>query len=254
MSQFQGKAPSAFIRRSTFVAAFLLAATAAAPAQFAAQTFTVINGTAQTRTQEPVTFGFPVPKTPAVTSLTGFRIVNAAGQAVPAQFRALTRWGGDRDVATLPLRWVQASFKADAPANGASTYTVSWSSAGPAGTLSVVQTSSTVTVTTGTNTSFVLSKTGFTLFNAATVNGTAILTGAGSLTMQAPGGASIPATSVTTVVEQSGSVSAVVRQNGSLGELRYTCRWTFFAGRSDVVVDFRLENPKCFGVAASNVP
>jgi hypothetical protein len=233
--------------------AVIVSVAATAAAQFTPVPCTVSNGSSQARVQEPVTFGFPVPETPAIATLGQFRVLDANLQPVPAQFRALTRWNGVRDATTLPLRWVQASFNADVPAYSAATYVIGYGGPAPAGSLVVTSNATMYSVTPVAGTVIKVAKNVFSLFNSATIGGQPILSGAGSLDMVDANGAPVVATGVQTALEQSGPVYAVIRQNGVLGDLAYTCRWHFAAGRRDVAVEFRLENPQAYGLFATTV-
>jgi hypothetical protein len=99
------------------------AQTAAPPPTFAPMSLRVLNGAAQLRTAEPVVCGFPVAETANITSVSLFRIKDPNGTPIPSQFRALTRWSGDRTDGSKKLRWVQAAFLATvAPASGFADY------------------------------------------------------------------------------------------------------------------------------------
>jgi hypothetical protein len=236
----------------------LVALLVAAQAQFAPQTLRVLNGTAQARVAEGTVCGFPVAESDNITSVSLFRIKDPAGVAIPAQFRPLTRWSGDRGDATKKLRWVQAAFRATVPANGSADYVVEHGTAGPAGTLTIVTGSSSIEVRNGTGGIFVIKSTSFyTPFKVVEINGQTLFNssnGNGAVEMTSALGTTISAVPTSTVVEQSGSVMCVLRQKGTLGALKYTCRWTFFAGSLDVAMDFRLENPQAYGLFSTSVP
>lgn len=238
---------------TSLVVFFLVLLPAVATAQPLPVPVTIRNATAQSRSGEPVTFGFPVRQDVNLTDPAAFRVLNAAGQAVPAQFRALTRWNAPRDDSAARLRWVQATFAATVPANGAAGYTITNGGTGPAGQLSIQQQASSFVVTTAPGTDFTISRTAFTLFSSARVNGLEVLAAPGYLDLAlVPTGAGVVAEQ--TVVEEQGPVRAVIKQAGRVGDLRYTCRWSFHGGRNDVDVQFRLENPLAYGLFSGTVP
>jgi len=170
-------------------------------------------------------------------------------------FKILSRWNGDRSDPTKPIKFTLVTFNADVPANARRSIAWRWSTAG--GSLSASQDSTSITVTTGPATSFRIKKTAFTLFDSVTVNGANVATLPGRIDMMMASGSTItPVPSATTLEEYNGpnTVRAVVMQQGALGQLRYTCRWTFHSGRSDVTVDFRLENPNPYGIFDPLIP
>jgi hypothetical protein len=71
------------------------------------------------RDQEPVTSGVPLPRTLGLRSAERLKLVDAAGQTVPAQFGVLSRWGGGPQD---PIRWLLVDFQADVPANRQAAY------------------------------------------------------------------------------------------------------------------------------------
>jgi hypothetical protein len=247
---------------SPFVRAFLIVAVAAsslaAQTVFAPMKLRVLNGTSQARTQEPVVCGFPVAESENVFNPFLFRVKDPNGVPIPAQFRALTRWNGVRTDATKKLRWVQAAFLATVPASSFADYEVDYGTFGPGGSLLVIPGSSSTEIRNGTGGIFVVKNTSFfTPFKVVEIDGTTVLNsslGNGAVEMTSSTGATISAVPTSTVLEQFGSVMAVIRQKGDLGPLKYTCRWTFFAGRLDPQLEFRLENPAAYGLFATTIP
>ena len=65
--------------------------------------------------------------------------------------------------------------------------------------------------------------------------------------MTRPDGTLVEPVLTSTVLEEEGSVRAVVRQKGTIGELEFTCRYHFHSGSAKVEVEFRLENPRAYG-------
>ena len=103
------------------------------------------------RAQEPVTSGVPIPRSLNLTDLTRLRLLDAKGNAVPAQFTPLARWGGSPEEASRPVRWLLLDFQADVPAMGASVYHLV-DRGGPIPSfprLAVTETDSDITINTG---------------------------------------------------------------------------------------------------------
>jgi hypothetical protein len=216
----------------------------------------VINGANQARTNEPVSFGFPIAKVNNVFTCAYFQVLDASDHAVPAQYKVLSRWGGDRSDATKPFRWVLVSFPATVPALGTATYRLGLGAPSVHGDLYAADHMNDIEVHTGPTTFFRIYKWQFRLFDTAVVNGTAVA-GPGHLDMVLANGSSVtPVITDTALEEYAGwqSERCVVRQRGQLGQLRFTCRWYFYSGRSDVEVDFRLENPNPYGLFSTTIP
>jgi|GEM_PF-1563797 len=76
------------------------------------------------RNDDPVTSGVPLPQAAGITDPAALRILDPDGQAIPAQFTVLARWGGAPDDATKPIRWVLADFRASVAASAEVTYTL----------------------------------------------------------------------------------------------------------------------------------
>lgn len=234
------------------------AQTAAPPPTFAPMSLRVLNGAAQLRTAEPVVCGFPVAETANITSVSLFRIKDPNGTPIPSQFRALTRWSGDRTDGSKKLRWVQAAFLATVAPSSFADYTVEYGTAPPAGSLVVIPGSSSIEVRNGLGGTFVVKATSyFAPFKVVEINGQTLLNsglGNGAIEMTSSAGTTVTAVPTSTVVEQTGTVMCVVKQTGTLGSLKYTCRWRFFAGRFDPETEFRLENASAYGLFSSTIP
>jgi hypothetical protein len=247
-----------FVAARRCLVAALLCGIVAAQASFAPQTLRVLNGTSQTRTAEPVVCGFPVAESENIYNPANFRVLSPTGTPIPAQFRALTRWSGLRTDGTKKLRWVQAAFLADVLPNGFADYVVDYGTPGPSGGLIVLPSAASIEVRNGVGGIFVLKANSFyTPFKVVEINGTTLLNSAlgnGAVEMTSSVGAAITALPTSTVVEQTGSVMCVIKQTGTLGPLKYTCRWRFFAGRFDPEMEFRLENAAAYGLLAAGIP
>jgi hypothetical protein len=227
-----------------------------ASAQFVPIPLHVVNPTAQARTLEPVSFGVPVPQVPPVFDAGTLVVRDASLQLVPAQMKVLSRWGADRSVPTAPLKWVLVTLRPTIAANATADFTLEIG-APPSGSAVVTTSSSAtaITVTTATGTSFVVPINTFAPFSQATVGGQNLLSASGSLDLRDPTGAQVvPSVTSPTVVEDGGAVRVVLRQRGTIGGLKYTCRWYFHAGRADVALDFRLENSNAYGLFSTAIP
>ncbi len=211
----------------------------------------IINPGSATWDDEPVSFGVPFPGKDTLIYDAGaasLTVMNATGQVVPHQFRVLSRWHGDRNDVSKPIKWALVSFLADCPAGGNTQY---YLSVGPSlgGQISVQETPSVIEVTTRPGTTFTIGKSMFSVLDRATVDGSTVVNSPGSLLFTDPSTAPIQHVVSETVFEEWGSVRLVVRQRGTFSnDLKFTCRWYFYTGQSSVTMDFRLENPGAYGV------
>lgn len=216
----------------------------------------VVNGSSVDRVGEPVSVGIPVQRLPAFYSTFGARIQSPGGVLIPSQFKVLTRWGGVRTDATKPIRWMLATFRADVPANSTVEYMLALSGTGPVGTLNAVDAGSYLTVNTAPETSFRIDKNAFSVFDQVIVNGVPMTSGPGWLDFVfADGTSPVPVVTSTVLEDYAGenTLRCVIRQKGTIGPLAFTCRWTFHAGRKDVAMDFRLENPAAYGLFSNTI-
>ncbi|MEO1267434.1 MAG: hypothetical protein AAFX99_05005 [Myxococcota bacterium] len=74
---------------------------------------TVVNDRDVIRQGELARSGVALPAALELRNLDGLVVVDSDGQAVPAQFRALARWGGDPEDSSLPLMWVEVAAQLD---------------------------------------------------------------------------------------------------------------------------------------------
>ena len=165
-------------RHSVLVLLLLAALPSLARAQ-AVQTIlplTVMNGSDEPRVNEPVSFGVPVGQENQVYGLDFLQIVDSNLQPIPRQFKVLTRWGGARDDTSKPIRWALVTFNANVPANGTATYYAALGGPPAPGGLYAADLAPYIEVHTTPTTYFRISKSAFTLFDAAVVNGTPVVT------------------------------------------------------------------------------
>lgn len=210
----------------------------------------------------PVTLGIPLPEGAHQDTKT-FRIVDATGKAVPAQFSALNRWW----LKDGSIRTLQASFLADGAASTDTKFTLSDAGASEvASPLVVVDASDKVTVTTGPLRFTVRKDSGGMLDQAwfdrdgdgSYADGEAMLAAGlrGELTVAAaallPGltaGAKVSTADrkdAKVTVEENGPVRTVIRIEASTSPpgapFGYKLRIYAWRGRADIRIDYTLKN------------
>jgi hypothetical protein len=208
-------------------------------------------------TDTPMTAVVPLPYGQYQNTST-FRLVDASGAPVPAQFEVVNRWWA-RDGS---LRHVAVHFDATVGANGATVYTFQTNGAGPtpAKPVAVSEAADSITVDTGPL-RFTVRKSGFNLLDEVWLDGN----GDGSFTaaerVVAPGSPGAVFTGRLDVqrdsdrtglridVEESGPVRAVLRVSAPTifnSTTDHTHGWAVrihaYAGKSYVKVDYQLQN------------
>ncbi len=190
---------------------------------------------------------------------TGFRLVGADGQAVPAQFDVLNRWWA-RDES---IRHITVQFQATTPPDGETVYTVQTSggSPPPEDAVSVDESDGVVTVDTGVL-KFTIDSNEFTLFDEVWLdsNGDGSYSGSERIVSDSDGPVftgrldgdiqkAADRDDLRVVVEESGPMRAVVRVSGLTiynaaddHEHGFAVRFYAYAGRSTVKVDYQLQN------------
>lgn len=219
----------------------------------------VVNGASVDRIQEPVSVGVPVAAAMNLYQPYGIRVLDPLGNVIPAQFKVLTRWGGVRTDATKPIRWLSATFRADVGPNATVDYQLALAPGTYApGELWATQDMNQIVVHTSPTTTFTLDRLSFSLFREVVVDGATIVAapGGGMDFVNADGSEPVPFVTSTDLEEYQGYLSTrcVVKQKGFVGPLAFTMRYTFVSGRSDVTVDFRLENPAAYGLFSTTIP
>src|SRR5262249_30623241 len=124
-------------RRGRSAAAVLLLALAVAVVPGSAQVtnyldLKVMNGANIARMNEPVSFGVPIGSENQVYDAGWVQILDPPNQPVARQFTVLSRWGGDRNDLTKPIRWMLVSFNANVPPNATAIYHVATGATVPA--------------------------------------------------------------------------------------------------------------------------
>lgn len=208
----------------------------------------VKNPTTFDRVGDPVASGVSIPyNCPLYEPELVLKMVDQFDNPVPVQFKVLSRWGGLRDDTTKVVKWLLIEFPASVPAGGQSIYFLR---VGPntAGQITTQVTSTEVRVNTGPAL-FKIDKNAFTLFKEVSVGGQVVTGGPGALEIRNVQGQLVTVNLTSTAIEEQGSVRTVVIQKGNVTgmNLQFTCRSYFWTGRTDVKVDFRIENSGAYG-------
>ncbi|MBI5295027.1 MAG: S-layer homology domain-containing protein [Chloroflexi bacterium] len=219
---------------------------------------TVRENAGVTRIDDPVTWGVPLDKSFGVTSASQLQLTDALGQAVPTQCTVLARWGGAPDDAAKPIKWVLVDFQADVAANASAVYHLknSTSPAHPS-PIQVTDSAGTVEVDTG-RARFMVSKSGFRLFDQVYLDrdgdaalDDSVLAGAGRISASYNGATYFADTSQPgeVTLERSGPLHTVLRVRGWLKDasganklLAYTARLHFYAGSAATRLEFTVWN------------
>lgn len=208
----------------------------------------------------PVTAVIPFPYG-AHQSTSGFRIVDAFGDTIPAQFEVLNRWWA-RDGS---IRHVAVHFQATVPSNGDAAYTL-WPTGGspaPALPVQVHESTNEVVVDTGVL-RFRVKQNGFNLFDEAWLDTNGDGAYSASERMVAPDSQNGPVftgrlsndiqrasarSDIRMVVEETGPMRAVIRLSGlthyesaTNHTHGFALRIYAYAGKSFVKVDYQLQN------------
>lgn len=214
------------------------------------------------RVNEYVSFGVPIPRAWNVTDVSKLRLTDESGAPVPAQFEGLARWGSHAADSSAPVKWVLAGFFASVSAKDTETFRLDHSGPGPSPSQKIQMNTATpgkMIVDTGAA-QFELNTDGnFNLFNQVTVGGTQVLQSlsaadaidyepAGAFSIVAGGTPNTTVRTASATVERQGDMNTVIKVTGSILDntskpvLDFTARLHFFAGSSDVRLDFTAEN------------
>ncbi|MBL8025558.1 MAG: hypothetical protein JNL74_04060, partial [Fibrobacteres bacterium] len=126
------------------------------------------------RTNEPVTAGIPLPKG-TVYNLSDLRITDASGTTIPAQFKPLSKWWGEKlsgKKSESSIKWVLCDFQTTSTSKGSTPLFVKTDAStvtAPASPINLTETPQEITVITGPI-KFTISKTRFNLFDALWIN------------------------------------------------------------------------------------
>jgi len=195
------------------------------------------------RAPAPVTSGIPIPREAGLTDLGRLRLLDADGDAVPAQFTVLARWGAGPDDTAAPVRWLLLDFQTPLRAGRQAVLRLV-DTGGPAPSLP--------DLTVADRPAGVVIDTGATRFTVAAEDGRLSVAGLPdpiALQATAPGGKVYEAAGPAEVeVTAAGPLRASVRVRGSLRDrsgnvlLDYTARYWFYAGLAEVRLFLTVEN------------
>ena len=197
------------------------------------------------RTGEPVTAGIPVPLQLNLLSANSVRLLDEAGNAVPAQIRVTGRWDGAPTDATKPIRWLLADFQTDISAGQTKRFQVERGQpAALTDSISVSDASGLITVNTGAA-QFRINKQSFNLFDRVVIGDQVVVDGGtGQGIPIASGSNTYGITEVSScIVEENGPLKTVVKivgKNSTFAD--FTCRMQFYYNKSYVKVFYRVEN------------
>jgi hypothetical protein len=190
------------------------------------------------RFAEPVTSGVPLPRELGLTDVTSLRLLGPGGDAVPAQFTPVARWGAAPHDYAAAIRWLLVDFQADVPAGGQANYRLQdmASSEPPFPPLNVTETGDGVTVDTGAAVFTVSRKEG-------SLSGPGLSSPVHSVVRESGGTELASGGPVELSVKLSGRMRASIEVKGSYHDgLQYTTRYWFYAGQAAVRIFHTVEN------------
>ncbi|HKV08573.1 MAG TPA: hypothetical protein VJ725_10565, partial [Thermoanaerobaculia bacterium] len=198
------------------------------------------------RAGEVVRSGVPLARSLDVKSVSGLAIVDASGQAVPAEFKVTARWNGSKNDATLPIQWLLVGFPATVDANSTAAYRLvtdgSVANPAPARPVTVTRNGNAVTVDTGAAI-FRLGAGSGALFDEVVLDNGTRLIGGSKLAMKSGGAEWAHSTTRKVTIEHQGPLSAVVVVQGTYdmpavggGQMSTRRRYVFTAGSPTAVV------------------
>ncbi len=208
-------------------------------------TLTVREQAGVARTKEVVANGIPVPRDLDIRDTASLKLTDSSGHEVPAQFEALSRWGGGKD-GNNPVQWLFVAFPASVDAGGEAEYTLvdTAGSIEPEERVSVIDGAENVTVDTGPAV-FVLPKHSPGIIGSVTAGDSDVAGGTGSMTLQVDSAPAMTAlTPDNVIVERPGPMYGVVKIEGRFDhppyadvDWRYVVRAMFKAGSPVVTLD-----------------
>ncbi len=213
------------------------------------------------RQNEYVSFGIPIPRAWNIKNANAFRLLDAAGNPVPAQFEALARWGGAPSDANAPVKWLLAGYFESISESGKKIVRLDPAGPGPSppNPIQITTPTGKLHIDTGAAKFEMNISNGFNLLNQVTINNQQLLQPlnvkeaiayqpAGNLGIVAGGNPDFTPRVLSCTVERSGALYTIVMIKGSIlnasdqAILDFTARLHFFAGTPDVRVDFTVEN------------
>ena len=214
------------------------------------------------RSAEGVCFGIPLPRAWGVADVSRLRLLDSGGQAIPAQFETLARWGGAPGDASAPVKWVLVAYQESLAAGAAKVVRLDAAGPGPPPQWPIQADDSIpgkLRIQTGGALFEINTAAGFNLIHQVFLGGQGLLVslGATEAIRYGPAGADsiVPGGSpdftprvLSVALERSGPLYTVVRAEGSILDgggraiLDFTARLHFWAGSARVRVDFTVEN------------
>jgi hypothetical protein len=202
------------------------------------------------RVGEVVRSGIPLPRAMGQLSTDNLCVVDAAGVAVPAQFKVLARWNAGRADATAPIQWLLVSFPVTVGANGTAAYRlIAGPNPAPPAPLRLTRDGNRVVVDTGAAV-FTIDGRASSLFEEIRAGGATLVTG-GALTARIDGADGSYSAPRAITIEDAGPLSAVVIVDGTydLPDITSQRRYVFTAGSATAIVRQTLawEGRRCDG-------
>lgn len=198
------------------------------------------------RSGEVVRTGVPMPRSLNIKSTATLAVVDAAGNALPADFRITARWNAPLSNAAAPIQWLLVSFPATVGARSNTSYRIvtdgSVANPAPARPLRLTQNGDLITVDTGAAIFRFGSNPGALFDEVILDNGTRLI-GGSAMTLRSNGTPAGHSTKRKMWIEHAGPLFASVVitgaydlapvGNGGMGTIR---RYTFTAGSSTALV------------------
>jgi Fibronectin type III domain len=198
------------------------------------------------RSGEVVHSGVPMPRSLNLKSTAPLAVVDAAGQAIPAEFRITARWNAPLSDPAAPIQWLLVSFPATVAAQSSASFRIatdgSVANPAPARPLRVTQSGDLVTVDTGAAI-FRFGAGPGALFDEVVLDNGTRLIGGGELSLRSNGTPAGHPTRRKMWIEQAGPLFASVvitgaydlppSGNGGIGSIR---RYVFTAGSATAIV------------------
>lgn len=231
------------------------------------------------RKDEPVTSGVPIPQSVGIYNKDHFVLTDSLGTPLPAQFKVLSRWNGQPNEETKPIKWLLVDFQANVQPGETAQYTLTTGQRTlPEVQIDITDNESKIVVDTG-SAIFEINRNYFNLFDRVTVKNNSTLlvdqAGKGGITLIDGKGkefSTLLSAPEDITIEESGPLHSVINIRGvfkakdgsffapsikDYGDdpkwprykqpypnsfFYYNCRMHFYAGKSYVKVFLTIEN------------
>ena len=121
------------------------------------------------RKDEPVTSGVPIPQSVGIYNKDHFVLTDSLGTPLPAQFKVLSRWTGQPNEETKPIKWLLVDFQANVQPGETAQYTLTTGQRTlPEVQIDITDNESNIVVDTG-SAIFEINRNYFNLFDRVTV-------------------------------------------------------------------------------------